>query len=148
MIPPLRATASDAARLSAIHAACFPPNERWNENVMVLQLGLLGGFGLLHPAGGFVLARVAADEAEILTIAVRPAAQRAGLGRQLLRAVMEEAHTRGAKKMFLEVAPENAAARALYAGFGFLQVGRRPHYYPTGGDALVLSAPLGRPLWG
>jgi len=138
----LRATAADAATLAAIHAACFPPAERWNENVMGLQLGLLGGFGLLHPAGGFVLARMAADQAEILTIAVQPAAQRTGLGRLLLRAVMAEAHARGAKKLFLEVAPENAAARALYAGFGFIQVGHRAHYYPDGGDALVLCAPL------
>jgi len=138
----MRATAADAATLAAIHAACFPPVEQWNANVMGLQLGLLGGFGLLHPTGGFVLARVAADEAEILTIAVQPAVQRKGLGRLLLRAVMEEATTRGAKKMFLEVAPENTAARALYAGFGFIQVGYRPRYYPEGGDALVLCASL------
>ena len=140
--PLVRATAAHAATLAAIHAACFSPAERWNANIMGLQLGLLGGFGLLHPAGGFVLARVTADEAEILTLAVQPTARRGGLGRQLLRAVMDEASRRGAKKLFLEVAPENAAARALYASFGFIQVGHRPHYYPEGGDALVLCAPL------
>ena len=93
-------------------------------------------------SGGFVLARTVADEAEILTLAVDPLMQRHGAGRLLLRAAMHAARQRGAAAMFLEVAPSNAAALALYGAAGFVQVGRRPRYYPGGGDALVLRSPL------
>ena len=93
-------------------------------------------------AGGFMLARVVADEAEILTLAVDPRRQGRGVGRLLLQAAMGDARRRGAVAMFLEVAPSNAAALALYGSAGFVQVGRRPRYYPGGGDALVLRGPL------
>ena len=109
---------------------------------MTLQLGLAGAFGRIHPAGGRVLARIAAEEAEILTLAVAPAARRQGLGRALLLAAMEEAARRGAREMFLEVAAANPAARALYAACGFTEVGLRRGYYAGGGDALILRAPL------
>ena len=131
-----------ADTLAAIHLTAFPPSEQWNANVMGLQLGLLGGFGLLHPDGGMVLARVTADEAEILTIAVMPALRRGGLGAALMRATMAECRARGAVKMFLEVAETNAHARALYARLGFVRVGTRRNYYPGGGHAFLLEASL------
>ena len=85
---------------------------------------------------------MAADEAEILTIAVAPAAHRQGIGAALLAAAMAQAALRGAAAMFLEVAEGNAAARALYAAAGFRQSGRRRRYYPDGADALVLRRSL------
>ena len=109
---------------------------------MTLQLGLPGVFGRIHPDGGMVLARVAADEADILTLAVAPEAQRRGLGRALLLAALDEAARRGAKSMFLEVSVTNEAASALYLSCGFTQVGRRRGYYAGGGDALVMRARL------
>lgn len=135
-----------AAALAAIHCTAFPPKEAWSADVIALQLGLPGAFGLIDPTGGMVLARVTADEAEILTIAVMPTARRRGLGRALLRAVMDQAAKRGAIEMFLEVAIANGAARALYAAQGFTQVGRRRGYYPGGGDALILRADLSHPV--
>ncbi len=128
--------------MAAIHAASFPPRERWGEDAMRLQLELPGAFGLIDARGGFVLARVAADEAEILSIAVMPKARRVGLGRTLLTAAIAEARARGAAAVFLEVAAANAAARALYAQAGFREVGTRPNYYPGGAAALVLRAAL------
>ena len=128
--------------MAAIHAASFPPRERWGEDAMRLQLELPGAFGLIDARGGFVLARVAADEAEILSIAVMPKARRVGLGRTLLTAAIAEARARGAAAVFLEVAAANAAARALYAQAGFREVGTRPNYYPGGAVALVLRAAL------
>jgi len=142
MDAPRPALATDAALLASIHATAFPKAEQWNANVIGLQLGLLGGFGFLHPAGGMVLARVAADEAEILTLAVRPERRRSGLGRALLLTAMAEATARGARAMFLEVRASNEAARALYAAAGFTRVGTRARYYPDGADALVLRASL------
>ncbi len=129
--------------LAALHAAACPPAEAWGPDAMRLQLELPGCFGLLEPGGrGAVLARVAADEAEVLTLAVLPAARRRGLGGALLAAAAREAARRGARTLFLEVAEGNAAARALYAAAGFAPVGRRPRYYPGGADALVLRLDL------
>ncbi|MDE2333688.1 MAG: GNAT family N-acetyltransferase [Rhodospirillales bacterium] len=143
---PVRATTAHAEAMAAIHAASFPPRERWGVDAMRLQLGLPGAFALIDPRGGFVLARVAADEAEILTIAVLPQARRTGLGGILLAAALAEARARGAVAMFLEVAEANQAARALYAGAGFREVGTRPNYYPGGVTALVLRATPGNSL--
>lgn len=136
------ATAAHAEALAAIHEAAFPPGERWGPGAMALQLALPGGFGFIAPAGGLVLARVAADESEVLTLGVALAAQRMGLGRALLHRAMAAAAARGAASMVLEVAEANGAAGALYGASGFVAVGRRRRYYPGGGDALVLRAPL------
>ena len=136
------ATPFHAAALAAIHAAAFPPGARWGQDAMALQLGLPGAFGFIDAAGGCVLARVAADEAEVLTLAVAPAARRQGLARRLLEGAVAEAGARGAASMVLEVATSNEAARALYAGFGFHEVGRRRGYYAGGEDALILRAPI------
>ena len=65
-----RAGPADAELMAAIHAAAFSSGESWGIDVFRLQLALQGVQGLLHPDGGLVLLRVAADEAEILTLAV------------------------------------------------------------------------------
>lgn len=136
------ATPLHAAALAAIHAAAFPPRERWGADAMALQLGLPGAFGLIDARGGLVLARVAADEAEILTLAVLPAARRQGIARALLAAAAGRAAAGGAVSLFLEVSAANLAARRLYAGCGFAPVGRRARYYPDGADALIMRRAL------
>jgi len=130
------------ADLAALHAAAFPPADRWGAEAIGLMLELPGTFALHHPRQGFVLARVAAEQAEVLTLAVHPAARRQGHGAALLMGAMAGARARGATTMFLEVAESNAAARGLYAAAGFAEVGRRRRYYPDGGDALVLRRDL------
>ena len=75
---------------------------------------------------GFVLARAAAGEAEILTLAVAPAARGKGLGRALLQAAIDQAQGPWARAtIFLEVGADNPHALALYAGLGFAKVGMR-----------------------
>ena len=128
--------------MALIHAAAFPPGERWGADALGIQLTLPGAYGFLDPAGGFVLARVAADEAEILTLAVMPDQQRQHIGTRLLAATMQEAQRRKAASFVLEVATGNHAARALYAQHGFIETGRRRDYYPSGQDALILRATL------
>jgi [ribosomal protein S18]-alanine N-acetyltransferase len=134
------AAGAHAEALAYIHARAFPEGERWGAGAMALQLGLPGAFGFIEAAGGMVLARVAADEAEILTLAVLPQQRRRGLARALLERAMQAAAERGARTMFLEVAEANRAARAVYEAAGFVEVGQRRGYYRGGGGALVLRA--------
>ncbi len=136
------ATPAHAAAMASLHASAFPPRDRWGAAAFELQLGLHGAFGWIAPAGGMILARAMADEAEVLTFAVDPAARRQGIGRALLEQAMATARQRGAQSMFLEVAASNAPAQALYAASGFAVVGRRSGYYPGGVDALVLRRTL------
>jgi [ribosomal protein S18]-alanine N-acetyltransferase len=96
---------------------------------------------------GFVLSRLAADEAEILTIAVDGAYQGRGIGRALLSENLRQAANAGAKAMFLEVAKDNAPALGLYERFGFVKVGERAGYYRrkdgTRAAAAVMRKALG-----
>jgi ribosomal-protein-alanine N-acetyltransferase len=124
-----------------IHHRCFP--EAWDAAQLGLLLRMPGCFGVMAaPPDGFVLARVAADEAEIITIAVLPAARRSGLGGRLLDAACAAAAQAGAAALFLEVASDNCAAIALYHGRQFQAVGRRANYYGRNRDAIVLRRDL------
>lgn len=124
--------------LAAVQQRCFP-DDPWDADFIETLLGQPGSFGLLALAvdektgegvpTGFALARVVGEDSEILTIGVLPQARRGGLGRRLVEAVCDEVAQRGATALFLEVAEDNGAARALYAHSGFAQVGRRPGYY-------------------
>ncbi len=88
------------------------------------------------------MTRVAADEAEILTLAVAPDARGRGVATDLLSAAIEYAHHAGARAMFLEVGASNIPARALYSRFGFSEVGMRKAYYGGNEDALILRVDL------
>jgi ribosomal-protein-alanine N-acetyltransferase len=132
----------DAPALAVLHAAAFEAAERWDAAEIATLLAMPGAFGLHIPGAGFVLARVAADEAEILTLAVIPQARRRGHAGALLAGAMAAALLRGAGTMFLEVSDRNAAARTLYARAGFAEAGRRRRYYADGADALVLQRAL------
>jgi len=92
---------------------------------------------------GYIVAQIVADEAEVLNLAVAPARRRDGAGALLLNGVMAAARARGAIAVYLDVRESNAAARALYARFGFAEVGRRRAYYrePVE-DALMLRSDL------
>jgi ribosomal-protein-alanine N-acetyltransferase len=136
------ARAEDGPALAALHAAAFPPAEAWGADAIGMMLAMPGAFGLWREGEGFVLARVAGDEAEILTLVVAPAARRRGLGAMLMAGAMAAAAARGAGAMFLEVAESNAAARRLYGALGFAEVGLRRRYYADGGNALVLRRDL------
>lgn len=131
--------AVDPGRLAAIHAEAF--KAPWSASALAELLASPGVLAVAE-ADGFILIRVVADEAEILTLAVRPTARRAGLGARLVEAATVRAAALGAERMFLEVADSNAAARALYARSGFVEMGRRRGYYAhTDGrreDALTL----------
>ena len=131
--------------LARIHAAAFTTPRPWSAGEFAALLAMPGVW-FDGDAAGFVLGRAAGGEAELLTLAVHPDHRRAGRGRALLAAFETVARVRGAGEAFLEVAETNAAARALYAGAGYGEAGRRPGYFTTPGgawvDALVLRKPL------
>ncbi|MFO1060154.1 MAG: GNAT family N-acetyltransferase [Dongiaceae bacterium] len=142
----------DLELLAALHAACF--DDAWSARSIGAMLATPGAFGLLAGAGdgaadegpaGFILLRAAADEAEILSLAVLPAARRRGVGRQLLAEAIDRLVEAGVRRLVLEVAENNAAARGLYAGAGFAEVGRRPGYYRQG-PRLVAALIMARNL--
>lgn len=131
---------SDPQALAALHAACFTLPRPWT-GAEFASLLADPTTRLIAEAQGFALIRVAAGEAELLTLAVAPAARRRGLGRRLVAQALAAAQGAGAEAMFLEVAADNAPARALYAQAGFAEAGRRRAYY-AGTDALVLRRAL------
>lgn len=136
--PIRRAGLSDSALLAAIHAECFAVPDRWSVGVFQLQLELPNVLSLLHADGGLILCRVAADEAEVLTLAVLPQVRRQGIAAALIAESVQRLGWQGVRTLFLEVSVANDAARGLYAGLGFGEVGRRRNYYPDRTDALVL----------
>lgn len=156
-LPEIRPMAAEELpALAALHAAAFPADP-WDAKSLARLAALPGALCLVagRPPAGFLLARAAADEAEVLTLAVSPAFRRRGLGGGLLAGLAGRLAALGCRRLFLEVAADNAAARALYGRAGFTEVGRRAGYYqppgdettaadaaPKGVDALVLALGL------
>ena len=97
----------------------------------------------LGGVAGYVIAQDAADEGEILNLAVAAPRKRGGIGRALVEGALAALGDRGVERVFLEVRESNAAARALYASLAFGEVGRRSRYYrrPVE-DAIVLKAAI------
>lgn len=131
--------------LARIHAAAFVSARAWSAAEFA---GLLDQKSVILTTQdqAFVLGRVTADEAEVLTLACHPDRQRQGAARTALAAFEAQAQSAGAATCFLEVAENNTAARALYAASGYVQTGRRPGYYRTNSGqsvaALILSKAL------
>lgn len=92
---------------------------------------------------GYTVAFAAADEGEVLNVAVSAEARRSGLGGRLLDAVLLELRARGVRAAFLEVRESNRSARGLYESRGFAQFARRRSYYVNPAeDALVMRVAL------
>jgi ribosomal-protein-alanine N-acetyltransferase len=123
-----------ARALAATHAAAFVTERPWNAAEFAALLAqpttVLAG-----DAHSFLLGRVILDEAEVLTLATHPGHRRLGLARAALTAFLAQASSRGATRAFLDVAEDNAPARALYAAAGFAETGRRAGYYAARGGA-------------
>jgi [ribosomal protein S18]-alanine N-acetyltransferase len=144
--------ALDLDRAAALHAESFVPlGERaWTRQDLAELVASPGVAGLLLQVGGhdagLAVCRVAADEAELLTIAVRPAHRRQGLARHLLVAVIDHVRSAGARTLFLEVGVDNPVARSLYEAQGFCAVGERRAYYQRGheppADGIVMRLTL------
>lgn len=139
----------DAALIAVLHGECFG-DRSWDEAAVADILSMPGSFGYLladddEPAG-FVLARVAAEECEILSLGVRPERRRRGFGRRLLEAALERASAAGGRVAHLEVSEANLAGRRLYESREFRESGRRPGYYAGTAGAAATAVLLSRRL--
>lgn len=142
------ASSKDAAAIGVLHGASF--RRGWSEDE--IERLLLDRSVIAHRAtigrafSGFVMSRIAAGEAEILSIAVASSQQGKGLAGRLLRYHLGRLAGVAVRAIFLEVDENNAPAIRLYRKAGFREVGRRAGYYPEQGgkpaNALVLRRDL------
>ena len=134
----------DAAQFAVLHATAF--RRGWSAEEferLLIEPNVIADRATAGPRlAGFVLSRIAADQAEILSIAVAAPDRGRGLARKLLDVHLRRLAGYGVNALFLEVDERNTPARRLYAGFGFGEVGRRQSYYADAGHdagaALVL----------
>lgn len=138
--------------LAALHIEGF--HRPWSDGEFRSLLHQENVFGFLAlvegrpkaPATGFILARLVAGEAEILTLSVAKSVRRHGIGHRLVDETLRKLHQHRATSLFLEVDGTNKAAIGLYKRFGFKKVGERPAYYDTPEGktaALVMRLDLG-----
>jgi [ribosomal protein S18]-alanine N-acetyltransferase len=142
------AMSRDAAAIAALHAASFQLG--WSEQEVE---GLLTDRQVIaHRATldgrlvGFIMSRQAADEAEILSIAVARPERGRGLARKLLDLHLRRLAGLRTRVVFLEVNEHNDPAIRLYDRAGFHEVSRRPNYYPGPGDKSAVALVLRRDL--
>jgi tRNA threonylcarbamoyl adenosine modification protein YeaZ len=143
-----QASVDEAQVLSALHAECF--DNAWGAAEFAKLMAMPGAATYLALEGdeplAFLLARQAAGEAEILTVGTRPFARRRGIAKKLMSHLIHELREMGLVQLFIEVAADNDAARALYACQDFTVTGKRRAYYAKPGgrreDAIVMMKAL------
>lgn len=142
------ATPRDAAAIAALHAASF--RRGWSEQeveTLLLDRNVIAHRALIaNKFTGFIMSRKAADEAEILSVAVNTRQRGRGLARSLLTLHLRRLAGLGTRTVFLEVDEHNQPALRLYDRAGFQEVGRRPNYYPTAGGKTAAALVLRRDL--
>lgn len=125
------ASVRDAAEIAGLHAASF--RRGWSDDEierLLLERSVVAHRAMAgNELAGFILSRLAGDEAEILSVAVAAARRGRGLARDLLMLHLRRLAGLGVRAVFLEVDEDNEPARLLYARAGFREVGRRPGYY-------------------
>jgi len=135
---------ADAAAIAALHKASF--RRGWGEEEvysLLIDQNVIAHRAMIgRVMAGFILSRLAAGEAEILSVAIAPKQRGRGFARPLLDLNLRRLAGLGARTVFLEVDENNAPARALYRRAGFADVGRRKSYYQSGANALVLRRDL------
>lgn len=126
-------TPADAQDCSKLHAELFEP--AWDRASLASFFSHPAALGFVARATvpaqtlGFIVGQVAADEAELLMLAVRTEARRQGIAMRLIEALAKSARAAGARVLYLEVAADNRAALALYRKLQFTDRGRRQGYY-------------------
>jgi ribosomal-protein-alanine N-acetyltransferase len=140
-----QARTTDAAAIAALHGVSF--RHGWGEDEILRLLLERNVVTERMTAGGkligFIMSRLAAGEAEILSVAIAPAWRGRGASRQLLDLHLRRLAGLGIRAVYLEVGEHNAPACRLYRRARFKEVGRRHGYYDDGASALVLRRDFG-----
>jgi ribosomal-protein-alanine N-acetyltransferase len=140
------AGASAAHAFAGLHAASF--HRGWSDGefeALLIDRNVVAHRAMVgRSLAGFIVSRIAADEAEILSVAVAASRRGKGLARRLLDLNLRRLAGLGARAVFLEVDEANEPARRLYRRTGFREVGRREGYYPDtkSSTALILRRDL------
>jgi len=138
------ATTGDAEALARLHETAFYRGWPASEfAAYVSDPDRTPGYAAIDKKrrlAGFAMLRLAADEAELLTIVVDPKWRGKGVGAALLRATLDDLLMSPVRRMFLEVETDNRPAIALYNTFGFTEIAQRKGYYakPDGAPATAL----------
>ena len=145
------AGAGEAALLETLHRQIFtsPWDQEWNAGSFRRILAMPGAAAWVlvqkSKPKGFAIVLVGADQAELILIGILVPERRKGLGRKIIEGACREAASRGATRIYLEHALDDAVAHAFYVSAGFRPTGKRPNYYQgrTGSaDALVMVRDL------
>lgn len=146
------------APIMEVMEAAFDPayREAWNRRqvsdalslphthaLVIDEAGGIIGEGDTRRPAGFVMTRSAADEEELLLIAIAPTFRRRGLGKILIERLIEQADARGVRRIFLEMRRGNPAIH-LYRKTGFEPIGHRPNYYRLSNGDQVDAITFGR----
>lgn len=141
------ATPDDVEALTQLELESFP-GESWTADYLRVAIDgrmptiRVRSLRVAQEVVGYAIVSVVFEVAELQRVAVAPAYRRRGLARALVADVVSMAAAEGAERLLLEVAESNAAARALYASLGFVEIDRRERYYRDGATAVVLELDL------
>jgi ribosomal-protein-alanine N-acetyltransferase len=133
-----RVGAAHAEALAWLHADVFGPDECWSEHDLRTFLLDVRTVALLDERGGFSLTRIAADEAEILTLGVAASVRRQGIAGDLIATTVDMLADMQVAALYLEVSEQNQAAMGLYSKLGFVAVGKREKYYNNLDRAIIM----------
>lgn len=147
------ATSADAAAVAALDAQLFGL-DAWSRDAVASEIAAADETRAVLVVGsldleqtqilGYAVVLGVADVADLLRIGVAVTARRRGVGTALLERIVSHAEAAGCQRILLEVAADNASALAFYRRHGFAPITRRPRYYPSGADAVVLARALHR----
>ena len=134
-------TSDHTAQVAALEKECF--SMPWSESAIISELSNPFSLWVVAVDGdtvaGYIGSQAVMGEADMMNLAVLPAYRRQGIGKNLVTVLIEFLHDKEVHSLTLEVRASNESAINLYAGLGFVQVGRRPNYYTAPKeDALIL----------
>ena len=121
-------------------------SDHWERELSDPQRICIGIADSAHTMLAMACGWIVLDELQITVLGVEPEQRRRGLGRTVLKQLLLDASSAGARHAILDVAEDNHGARTLYSAFGFQTVGRRDRYYRDGKDALIQSLEMQRKI--